>query len=289
MADERAVVVVEEVLEPVDGVEIEVVGGLVEEQRFGLAEEGLGEQDADFLAALELGHFALVDGFGNVEAVEEDGGVGFGGVSVFVADDAFELAESHAVGVGEFGLLVDAVALFEGGPERLVAHDDGVDDAIGVEGELVLTEDAEFARADDGAFLRVELAGEDLHEGGFAGAVGAGESVAAAGDKADADVFKEDLRAVAHGDVADTEHSFLVPICWPQRGIGCAGRMKLKLGHYLGAHTGSPREIAVCLVSHRWGRMLDCGRAFQFSKSRQRAARRRPPFVFPRNFKTVTR
>ena len=91
------------------------------------------------------------------------------------------------------GFLVDAVALFKGGPEGLVAHDDGVDDAIGVKGELVLPQDAEFARADDGAFLGVELAGEDLHKRGFAGAVGAGEAVAAAGDKADTDIFKEDL------------------------------------------------------------------------------------------------
>ena len=204
--DEGAVVAVQEVLQPVDGVEIEVVGGLVEEQGFGLAEEGLGEEDAHFLAALELAHLALVDCFGDVETVEENGGVGFGGVAVFVADDAFEFAEAHAVGVGQLGLLVDAVALFHGGPERLVAHDDGVDDAIGVEGELVLAEDAEFARADDGALLRVEFAGEDLHEGGLAGAVGSGESVAAAGDEADADFFKEDLGAVAHGDVADTEH-----------------------------------------------------------------------------------
>ena len=60
--DEGAVVVVEEVLEPVDGVEIEVVGGLVEEQGLGLAEEGLGEQDADLLAALDFAHLALVDG-----------------------------------------------------------------------------------------------------------------------------------------------------------------------------------------------------------------------------------
>ena len=83
-----------------DGVEIEVVGGLVEQQGFGLAEEGLGEQDADLLAALQLAHLALVEGLRDIEAIEEDGGVGFGGVAVFVADDAFELAEAHAVGVG---------------------------------------------------------------------------------------------------------------------------------------------------------------------------------------------
>ena len=59
---------------------------------------------------------------------------------------------------------VDALALFECGPERLVAHDDGVDDTVGVEGELVLGEHAELARTDNVALLRVELAGEDLHD-----------------------------------------------------------------------------------------------------------------------------
>ena len=68
-AEEGAVVVVEEVLKPVDGFEIEVVGGLVEEQRLGLSEESLCEQDADLLAALELSHFALVEFFGDVESV----------------------------------------------------------------------------------------------------------------------------------------------------------------------------------------------------------------------------
>jgi len=147
-----------------------------------------------------------VDLFGDVETVEENGGVGFSGVAVLVADDAFELAETHAVFVGHFGFLVDAVALFKGGPEWLVAHDDGVDDAVGVEGELVLAEYAELAGADYGAFLGVEFAGEDLHECRFAGAVGPGEAVATAGDEADGDFFEENFSAVAHGDVADTEH-----------------------------------------------------------------------------------
>ncbi len=208
----------QEILQPVDGVEIEVVGGLVEEQGFRFSEKGLGEKDADFLAALQLGHFAFVQRFRNVEAIEEHSGVGFSGVTIFVADHAFKFAKPHAVGVSQLGLLVDAVALFQGSPERLVAHDDGVDDAISIERELILTENAEFARADDGAFLRVEFAGEDFHEGGFAGAVGPGESVAAAGDKADADFFKQDLGAVTHGDVADTEHGVSGSYVWAAAG-----------------------------------------------------------------------
>src|ERR1017187_10355102 len=170
-----------------------------------------------------------MDFFENIEAVEQDSGVGFGSVSVFVADDAFEFAKTHAVGIRELRLFVNAVALFKGGPERLVAHNDGINDTIGVEGELVLAENAEFAGADDVAFLGVELAGEDLHEGGLAGAVGAREAVATAGDEADAYIFKEDFGAVAHGDVADTKHDCwflnLIPVAvhGPQVGGGRSG------------------------------------------------------------------
>ena len=92
--DDGAAVAGEEVLEPVDGLEVEVVGGLVEEQGLGVAEEGLGEEHADLLAALELGHLALVELVGDVEALQQDGGVGLGLVAVFIADDAFELAKA---------------------------------------------------------------------------------------------------------------------------------------------------------------------------------------------------
>ena len=143
--DDGAVVADEEVLKPVDGFEIEIVGGLVEEQGLRVAEERLREQDADLLAALQLGHLALVELVGDVETLEQDGGVGFGFVAVFIADDAFELAEAGAVFVGHLGLVVDDLALFQGGPEGLVAHDDGVDDAVGVELVLVLLEDAELS------------------------------------------------------------------------------------------------------------------------------------------------
>ncbi len=73
--DEGAFEFVEVILKPVDAVEIEVVCRFVEEHGGGVAEEGLSEEDADLLAALEFAHFALVDFRFNTEAVEEDGGV----------------------------------------------------------------------------------------------------------------------------------------------------------------------------------------------------------------------
>ena len=144
----------------------------------------------------------------DAETVEQNASVGFGGISAFFADDAFELAESHAVLVSELvvRLGVKGVALFKGGPESGVAHDDGVEDAEPVESELVLTKDTDAFGAVDiaaGGFL---LSGENFHEGGFAGAIGAGDGIAAAVDEGGGDVLKEDTGAEAHSDVIYGDH-----------------------------------------------------------------------------------
>ncbi len=125
--DQHAFILIQKTLQPVDRVEIEVVGRLVEQQRLRMPEKRLRQQHADFLSARQFAHFPFVQLVGNVEALQQNGGVGFGGVAVFLADDAFQFAELHAVGVGHLRLGIDSVALFQGGPQPLVAHDDGVD------------------------------------------------------------------------------------------------------------------------------------------------------------------
>ena len=67
---------------------------------------------------------------------------------------------------------------FQSRPQTAVAHDDSVDHAILVEGELILTQNAKLARTNDSSLLRVEFAGQKLHKRGFARAIGAGEAVA---------------------------------------------------------------------------------------------------------------
>ena len=51
----------EELLEPLDGVEIEVVGRLVEEQDVRITEQRLREEDLDLLGALQLVHLIVVE------------------------------------------------------------------------------------------------------------------------------------------------------------------------------------------------------------------------------------
>ncbi len=105
------------------------------------------------------------------------------------------------------GLGVERIALFERFPQRAVAHDDGVDHAKLIERELVLPQNAHFFRARDRAFGRLDFAGQDFHECGFAGAIRAGDRVTAPGHEGARHVLEEDPGAEAHGDVIDSEHN----------------------------------------------------------------------------------
>src|SRR5208282_3577271 len=176
--DQYSLILIQKILQPVDRVEIQMVGGFVEQQRLWMSEESLRQQHSHFLSARYLRHFALVHRVGNIEALQQNGSVGFSGVAVFFADDAFEFAEFHTVGVRHVVLCVDDFAFFESGPQAPVTPDDRVDHAILIESELILAQNSELARADDGSLLRLEFAGQKLHKGGFARAVGAGKAVA---------------------------------------------------------------------------------------------------------------
>jgi hypothetical protein len=144
--DQHAFVVAQIILQPVHRFQIEVVGGLVEQQRRRAAEQSLRQQHAHFLAALQFAHRPLVQRRFHAQAVQQHGGVGFRRVAAFFADDAFQLAQPHAVRIGELvvRLGVQCVAFFQRAPERRIAHDHGVDHAEPVEGELVLAQHAEL-------------------------------------------------------------------------------------------------------------------------------------------------
>ena len=84
----------------------------------------------------------------DAEADEELGRLALGDVAVLFGDDALELAEADADLVGHLAG-EEALLLLHRVPERLVAHHDGVEDALLVVLEVVLLEDAEAQLAGD--------------------------------------------------------------------------------------------------------------------------------------------
>jgi hypothetical protein len=203
--DQDALVLVEEGLQPADGVEVEVVRWLVEEERLRLAEQRLCEEHPELEATGNLPHQPGVVALGNAETGEQGGRVALGGVAVLLGDDRLEVGQPVPVVVGQLGLVEQPLLLLEDRPECLVALEHHVQDADVLVRELVLLQHRGLLRAADGTGVGVELTGEDLHEGRLAGAVRAGEAVAAVLGEGDVDVLEEALLAVGLGDLGDLQ------------------------------------------------------------------------------------
>ncbi len=150
----------EELFEPLDAFEIQVVGGLIEEQHVGR----LGDLAGDGEAALP----AAGEGFG------AHGGVGEAGAAEGLADEGGAL---H---------LVEMLPGNSGGDDLMHGL------AFGELGLLRHVADARIAAERNRAAIGSDLTGEDAQQGGFTGAIAADQPEALAFGDAQRDVLKEE-------------------------------------------------------------------------------------------------
>ena len=142
----------------------------------------------------------------NVQTLQQSSGIGFGRVAAVVADDPLKLAEAHAVLVGPIRcIFVEPFAFLQRLPQRGVPHDHGVDDAVVIERELILAEDADFLGARNRTLGWLQFAGQDFHERRLTGAIGAGNRVASSLLESGVHFFKQNAGAEAHGEVVDRD------------------------------------------------------------------------------------
>ena len=186
--NDGSVVAVEEVLEPLDARQVEVVGGFVEEQDRGPLDEQPSERETNAPAAGELGG-ALREAAGReAEAAEDDGGVGAEGVAaaglVALLDGAEFVGDDLHLGLGGAGR---AEGVDAGGEHLhlLLGLDEFGAAAEGVveHREVVHVADLLREESDGGAGGGANTPGIGLHlpcdnaeEGGLTGAVRADES-----------------------------------------------------------------------------------------------------------------
>jgi hypothetical protein len=129
----------EELLEPADGENVEVVRGLVQEEDVGAADQDLREENPQLEPAREGRERRAVRADGDAEPFEDGARPGFEGVAVVGRDAILELGDARGVG---FVGLHQRVLL----PLRLrdddVSRHRHVEDGLGVAHEAVLPEDA---------------------------------------------------------------------------------------------------------------------------------------------------
>ena len=217
--------------QPVAGFQVEVVGGLVEQQQVGLFEQQLGERDAHLPAAGELFGAAFPIALRKAEAAEHGAHLRFDGVAVARAELAFGLVKPlgdlrvfRAGGV-EFGHAVGQVLLllFELAQVGEHGHALGEDGAAG-EREPFLRQVAEGDALLGGHDAGIESldAGQHFQERRLAGAVGAHDAGAFVGRHQPVGVFKKDSGAVTFSRPCELDHRLTVIVA--RRGSGTRTR-----------------------------------------------------------------
>ena len=129
----------------------------------------------------------------DAEAVKERLRIGLGFPAVHLREFAFQFAGADAVLIGEILFGIEGVLFLHDFKKSGIALDDSIQDHLAVVFILVLLQEGETLAGchGDSAVGGIQLSGQDLEEGGFAGAVGTDDPVAVPFRKFDGNVFKK--------------------------------------------------------------------------------------------------
>ncbi len=210
--DQRARVALEPVLQPEDGVQVQVVGGLVQQQQVGRAHEGLGQVEAHAPAAGEAGHRLGHLGLGEAQAGEELLAPGLHRVGVGVLEGGVEFADAVAV-MGGFRFRQFRFQTAQGG----VAVD-GVVQGGALQGRGLLGHvgDAPAGGKVQIAPVRVQLAPQEGEQAGLARAVGADEAHLLPRVEGEVGPLQQGLGAPDEGEGLEADQSRALPMCSPR-------------------------------------------------------------------------
>ena len=205
---DQALAVHQEILQPLDGLNVQMVGGLVQQDDVRLAEQRLGQQHLHLFLGGQAGHFAVQNIVGEAKALNEPGHVGFGLPAAHFGKFGLQLAGLHTVLVGEVLFFIEGILLLHHVIEALVAHHHRVQHGVGVILEMVLLQNGHplFLGDDDLARGGLQIPGEDAEEGGLASAVGADDAVAVAGNELQLHVLEQGLATEVHAYIVDCDH-----------------------------------------------------------------------------------
>ena len=212
----QALVVHEEVLQPFNGREVQVVGGLIQQDDVGLPEKGLGQEDLHLLLGGKAAHRVVEDALGEAKALDKAAGVGLRLPAAHLGVLGLQLTGPDAILVGEVRLFVEGVLLLLHLVEPGIAQDNGVQHGILIILEVILLQHAHalVIRDDDLAGGGFQLPGEDAQEGGLPCAVGADDAVAVAGGKLQVHVLEERLTAEVEAQIVDNDHGEFLSSGW---------------------------------------------------------------------------
>ncbi len=138
--DHGAVTLVQRLLQPANGVDVQVVRWFIEQQDVRVREQRLRQQNTQLPAWRDFAHQTIMLFHRNTHAQQQLTGTGLRRVTVHFAVLHFKIGHFIAVFFAHFGKAVDAIAFLLHFPQLTVAHDHRIKDGERFKGELILTQ-----------------------------------------------------------------------------------------------------------------------------------------------------
>ena len=193
--DHRVVEVDEKLLQPGDGIQIQMVRRLVQKKNIRISEQRLRKKHLDLQRTGKVRHLGVVIVRLNTETVQQRRRIALRIPPIHLGKLRFQLARLDPVLVGKIFLGVDRILFLHDIIQPLISHDHRVQHRILVIFEVVLLQKGKaFPRCHgDISVCGFQLSGKDLQESGFSRAVGTDQSITVPLNEFDIDVLKERL------------------------------------------------------------------------------------------------
>ena len=146
-------------LKPCDGVQVQMIGGLVEQKDVRVPEQRLCEQDLDFLRSGQVFQIFIVKVRFYPEPVQQSRGVRFRFPAVHCGKLCLQLACFDSVFICKIFLCVDDLFLLHDLIEARISHNNGIQHRIFIVFEMILLKKRETLAGSDAdiALRRLEL------------------------------------------------------------------------------------------------------------------------------------
>ena len=210
---ERLFILQQEILEPEDGADIQVVGGLVQEQEVRIVHQGPGQKNPPLHPRRQKPELGILIQSSPCDHRFHSLVIMPGAGCLYLVLDPFELSQQAVIAAP--GDLQGKVVVFSEQFQMLPAAGghDVIDRSRQVVGDILGQHgDPDLAALNDLACVRNDLAGQQLHQGRFARAVPAQQADPFAGLDLERDAVQQPWSAEAYGNIIDPyqSHVFLL-------------------------------------------------------------------------------
>ena len=206
--DDRIVKIDQELVEPVDRIEIKMVRRLVEKKNIGIPEQCLCKKDLNLERILDITHHHVMIFRINSEAVKQRCRIGFRFPAVHLRELALKLRGTDTVFIGKILFGIYRILFLHDLIQALVSEDNGIKNGIRVILEVILLEEGQtLSRSHDYlALTGFKLPRKYFEESRFSCAVGAYKSVAVAFRKLDINILEQCALSEAKGYITCLNH-----------------------------------------------------------------------------------